>query len=123
MPDPSNLRHSITFTDHSQGGRTTERLEVTSNSNPMGGGLTLLLRASQQYPQKIAQRILNGEYIEIADLWPDTWRMEELCVQASVTPSLRPRKKPVTEILVWVECFSVLSAIITSKFPDNCSHI
>ena len=56
-------------------------------------------------PQKLSQKVLAGDCIKMAELLPDTWRMEELLYQQSGTPRqcsgpMRPRKKkPVTDIL------------------------
>ena len=79
-------------------------------------------------PQKIVQRILAGDYVDIAELCPDSWRMEELLFQqssghtdCSATP--RPRKKPVTDILTWTECFSTMAAVITTKDPGKAPQL
>lgn len=101
MPDPSNLHHTIKFTDHSHGG-ITEHVDLTSNSTRwgMGGSQPLFPSWHSSSPHKTTQKILDGKYIDMAHLHPDTWRMEEVCMQSSATPSFHPRKKPVTEILV-----------------------
>ena len=59
----------------------------------------------------------------MAELLPEAWRMDDLLVQtdhpgtSSNKPS--PRKKPVTDILSWVECFAIMAAIITCKKPEK----
>ena len=35
----------------------------------------------------------------------------------------RPRKRPVTDIGTWVECFSVMAAIITLKYPEKAPQL
>ena len=57
-------------------------------------------------PHKLSQKIFAGDYMEMAKLLPDSWRMEELLYQQSTIPGqcpgpLRPRKRPVTDILTW----------------------
>ena len=65
----------------------------------------------------------------MAELRPDAWRMEELLYSADRS-TLCPgsvkniaKKRPVTDILTWIECFSVMSAIIAAKFPERASHL
>ena len=77
-------------------------------------------------PARISQMILVDEYVEIVELCPDSWRMEELLFQYPGNPhpcsgTLRPRKKPVIHILTWMECFAVMAAIITctSRYPEK----
>ena len=65
----------------------------------------------------------------MAELCPDSWRMEEfLCLQllapGQCPGSLpRPRKKPVTDILTWIECCSVMAAVVTSKYPEKAPQL
>ena len=54
--------------------------------------------------------------------------MEELLVQppanqGSCPGLLRPRKKPVTKNLLWMECFAIMAAIVTSKYPEKAPHL
>ena len=77
-------------------------------------------------PARISQMILADEYVEIVELHvcPDSWQMEELLFQYPGIPhpcsgTLRPCKKPVTNILTWMECFAVMAAIITSRYPEK----
>ena len=52
-------------------------------------------------PQKVVKKILGGEYVEMADLRSDAWRMEELLYSSSDQSSTKQimRKRPVTDIL------------------------
>ncbi len=64
----------------------------------------------------------------MAELLPDVWRMEELMFsnQSQTCPGVVRavnRKRPVTDILTWVECFSVLAAIVTAKSPERAGHL
>ena len=65
----------------------------------------------------------------MAELRPDSWRMEELLCLQPLAPGQcpgslpRPRKRPVTDILTWIECFSVMAAVITSKYPEKAPQL
>ncbi len=59
----------------------------------------------------------------MAELLPDSWRLDELLQPESSQPTchgtVKQRKKPVTDILTWVKCFSVMAAVMTAKHPDR----
>ena len=80
-------------------------------------------------PLKTCKKILAGEYIDMAELRPDSWRMEELLYlqsgdMAAPTPGrMTTGRKPVTDILTWMECFSSMAAVITSKHPEKAQHL
>ena len=52
------------------------------------------------------------------ELLPEVWGVEapQLCCQGSRRPS---RRGPVSDIMLWVECFSTLVAILASKYPQH----
>ena len=59
--------------------------------------------------QNLRRKILNLEYIEMADLRPEAWMLEEdkhlqLCLSAET--------KTVTNSLVWVQCYASLVAVL-----------
>ena len=69
-------------------------------------------------PQKLILKIVELEYIEMADLVPESWRLQEeeqgrCCHQARRLP----RKGPVTDILLWVECYASLVAVLSTRYP------
>ena len=55
----------------------------------------------------------------MAELMPDAWQSPEddahKCCHA---PRRAPKRGPVTDILLWVECFSIMAGVLTSKYPD-----
>ena len=79
-------------------------------------------------PKKLLNKILTGEYVDMAELRSDSWKMEELLYQTPPATvqglgSVRPGRKPVTDILSWCECFTVMAAIITSRYPEKASQL
>ena len=78
-------------------------------------------------PPKVIKCILEGDYVDMAELLPDTWRLEELMLQhresSQCSANTKPRRKPVTDILTWVECFSNMAAIITSKYLSKAPQL
>ena len=71
-------------------------------------------------PPKLSKKILDLEFNEISELLPDTWNIQEEergCCSHCIT-----RRGPVTDILVWLECFAALEAVLSTKYPDKVTH-
>ena len=77
----------------------------------------------QELPSKLVRKILELEFVEMAELVPDSWRTEEADYQCCSSHNPRiPRRGPVTNILLWVECYSSLVAVLSSKYPNKIGH-
>ena len=75
-------------------------------------------------PQKLIKKILDLEFVDMSELLPDTWRLQEeeeskCCHQ----PRRTPRRGPVTDILKWVECYAAFVAVLTSRYPDKSPEL
>ena len=61
---------------------------------------------------KLVQRILCTEFVDMHELLPDTWKMEEqwdlYCW------STWPKRGLVTDIDLWMKCYASLMAVLTS---------
>ena len=71
-------------------------------------------------PPRLSKKILDLEFIEMSELLPDTWNIQEEergCCSRRTT-----RRGPVTDILVWLECFAALVAVLSTKYPDKVTH-
>ena len=73
-------------------------------------------------PQKLVTRIVAKEYIPIYEMLPEHWRLESEAA-GSCCQSKRPRRGLVLDIHVWVECFSVMAAILTAAYPEKAPHL
>ena len=73
-------------------------------------------------PPKLADKILALEFVDMADLLPEQWRISES--QEGTCCSLRTtnKKKLLTDILVWLDCFSTMVAVLSIKFADKTPH-
>lgn len=78
----------------------------------MGDGLAPL-------PHKLIKRIQQLEFVEMADLLPEAWLLEESKMEAQ----LRRQKGPVTNILVWVQCFATFASTLASAYPGKISEM
>ena len=90
----------------------------TVKSTPlfMGSASVVNTCSFQDLPPKLVGRILNLEFIDMSELIPESWKsMEEeasCCHQVKVS-----RRGPVTDILLWVECYATLVAVLASRYP------
>ena len=93
----------------------------------MQGSLPLALATPSSYsptarlPQKLVSKIQNFEFVEMSELLPEAWIPEP---QDTPTASRRPpRYAPVTDILVWTECFSLMAAVLAEKHPGKAPQL
>ena len=68
-------------------------------------------------PENLRRKILNLEYIEMADLHPEAWMLEEEFTDKTLAALFKCRKEPVTNILVWVQCYGSLVAVLAQQLP------
>ena len=68
-------------------------------------------------PERLAKKILNLEFVEMRELMPETWLMEE--EERSRPTWCLPRQKnaPVTDILQWLQCFAAMVGVLSQRFP------
>ena len=69
-------------------------------------------------PPKLVKKILDLDYIDMVELVPDSWRLQDdsdtskCCHQ-----SKRLRRGPVTDILLWIDCYATMVAVLVEKYP------
>ena len=80
----------------------------------MGEGLIPL-------PQRLVQRIVNLEFVEMAELLPEAWLYDEVTEPASrcCSNALKRRKTIITDILRWAQCFGALVSVLSTRYPDK----
>ena len=73
-------------------------------------------------PEALRKRILNLEYVDMADLQPEAWLFEDGTQDKAITSVFKKRREPVTDILVWVQCYNALVGVLTERFPQYIHH-
>ena len=68
-------------------------------------------------PQKLVTRINSLEFVEMSELLPEAWVPEPH--DQAAAPRRPSRCTPVTDILVWTECYSLMAAVLAEKYPDK----
>ena len=122
LPSPAALAGLPTFqpTDTPQ---SPPPSFFSSPQNPVGrpssaAASTTAPAQAWPIPLRVVRRILDLEFVDMSELLSETWSTTEeeskCCHQRRST-----RRAPVSNILVWVECFSYMAAILASHFPDK----
>ena len=74
-------------------------------------------------PENIRAKILRPDYVNIADLRPEAWLFEsEQNTEKTVANLFKKRRDPVTDIRVWVQCYSSLVAVLAEQYPQYIKH-
>ena len=55
-------------------------------------------------PDSIVAKIHKLEFVDMSELRPESWLLDEEADEKSVAALFKSRKKPVTDILIWVQC-------------------
>lgn len=76
----------------------------------LGGGLPPV-------PGKLAKKIEQGHFIEMAELLPE--RLSSHCDIDDQNKATKPKHKVITSILEWMQCFGIYVAVISRKEPHR----
>ena len=63
-------------------------------------------------PPKVVKRVLELEFIEMAELKADIWVDEPSATEQNPIRRLNASKPPVTDIKIWLECYGRMATLI-----------
>lgn len=69
-------------------------------------------------PEKLAQKILRLEFIEMRELMPETWLREEEEASKNTIAWPKRRSAPVTDILQWLQCYAAMVGVLSKAYPS-----
>ena len=116
--DGHNPAASVVTCQSEKGSSTTPKV-VLSASQIVGA-----IPRFATVPPKLIQKIINGEYVDMSELLPETWRLEE--AQGGCCQSKCPRRGMITDFHIRTECYVMMAAILAAQYPDkalNCLRI
>ena len=127
LPEPDKLAEVPTFTAEHGGPKCPPGSDGDPALAPSsaaivaaGSGVAPLNALSVAVPTKLAQKILRLEYVEMTELIPETWGLEPDNTSSCCHQGHRQtRRGPVVDILVWLECYSSLVAVLATRFPGH----
>ena len=67
-------------------------------------------------PQKLVLRIQAGEYVDMAELLPDWLGINEGPPVDGDKEDKKQKRRQVSNILEWIQCYSIYMAVWTQKF-------
>ena len=73
-------------------------------------------------PAKLAERIVRWEYIEMSEMLPEFWTQTTLDEPDS-KPAAARRRRQVTEIFTWLQCFCTYVSVLASKHPESMPEL
>ena len=70
-------------------------------------------------PDSICKKVETLDYVHVdmAELCPKTWMFEDELSDKALASLFKRRRDPVTNILVWIQCYSSLVAVLAQKYP------
>ena len=76
-------------------------------------------------PRKLVNRIQLGEFIDVAELLPDSLGVSTNPQNTGEKDKLpwETKKRQVTSILEWVQCFGIYIAVIAAKHPEKIKDL
>ena len=71
-------------------------------------------------PHRLIKRIVVKEYIDMAEMLPDSWKVEaSKATSGYCSVTKHPCRGMVTDVLVWTECYATMASILATTFPDK----
>ena len=75
-------------------------------------------------PPKLVKKIVSLEYVDMSELRPESWLMEEEGQQQGKCCHAPHRKKsPVKDILTWVQCFASYVSVLAQPYPSKMPQL
>lgn len=73
-------------------------------------------------PQRMLKEIIDLEFVKMAELTNDVWQ-DDLPSEPPNLTRRSTRRAPVTDISVWLECYSRMAAILVTCFPEKAPEL
>ena len=70
-------------------------------------------------PDSVVAKIRKLEFVDMSELRPESRLLDEEADEKSVAALFKTKKKPITDILIWVQCFASYVAVLAQSFPAH----
>ena len=91
--------------------------------NNSGGSGRLGADLAARFPPKVIAKIENLEFVEMSDLLQEAWASDATGSSSSSIVKHLGRRPPVSDILVWAECFTAMAAVLSRKYPMKAPEL
>ena len=122
VPDGSLLAHvAIAGTDPGKSGDppgASPKSPADTTPFSVGAGLPPV-------PKKLVTRIQTGEYVDMAELLPDRIGLNSsaLFPNEKEEKLVKSRRRQVSIITEWVQCYSIYVAVLAAKHPEKIQDL
>ena len=128
LPEPDKLAGVPTFS-MAKGGN--EAMLTTSSKSTMLPSPMVVLQETNPpnvlslgIPLKLSRKILDLEYVEMSELLPEMWGLDlDTATSCCHDNRRQTRRGPVTDILLWIECYSSMVAVLATRFPQHIGDL
>lgn len=69
-------------------------------------------------PPKLRAKILALEFMDMAELLPESWHLVEDAISCCHQSGRRLKKVLVTDIPTWLDCYATLVAVLCTSFAQ-----
>ena len=80
-------------------------------------GSSSMFSPTARLPRKLVNKIQSLDFVEMSELLPEAWIPDADESTSSIHGRQPRRRTPVSDILVWTECYALMAAVLTEKFP------
>ena len=75
-------------------------------------------------PKKLVDRIQAGEFVDMAELLPDRMGCTAALFHNEKVDKLqKSKRRQVSTITEWIQCFSIYAAVLTAKHPNSIQDL
>ena len=106
------------------GGSGLSLVTTTPSSEATGGIPCVGIPSLSRLPRRLQDKIKKLEFVEMSDLLPAAWSAAEAQDASGASSTLLPnRRSPVSDIGVWVECYSLMASVLVESHPEKATHL
>ena len=87
----------------------------------------LLSEGLPPVPAKLVGRIIKGDFIDMAELLRDNLEAQQRGgwqeIPSSTASGLSRQRRKVPDLLSWVQCFGIYTAVVASRYPERIQKL
>lgn len=73
-------------------------------------------------PKKLAEKIWKWEFVEMSEMVAESWS-QKLDEPSAGLVAVNRRRRPVTELIPWVQCFATYISVMSRRFPESVPEL
>ena len=105
------------------GGSGLSLVTTTPSSGATGGIPCVGIPSLSHLPRRLQDKIKKLEFVEMSDLLPEAWSAAVAQDASGASSTLLLNRSPVSDIRVWVECYSLMASVLVESHPEKATHL